>query len=392
MRKQLIVGAKALGSGGELTPRNVLIENGKILDADYRNSQQIDAEIFDARGAYLLPSFIELHAHGGGGCDFGDLTRESFDTVMNTHLAHGVTLLCPTLVTCPWEELVRFLAFCENEGRKHFMFGGTHLEGPFLSTEKCGAQNLSHLISPTEDKIATLEEFSSVIARVTAAPEVDGVLNMASRLNSCGVQMSVGHSAALAPDMERAADAGFTQITHLFSSTTGRTKIGSYVLGGIEECSLIDDRFTVELIGDGHHVSRESLLLVSKCKGKDGVFIVSDAMRAAGESAETTESYIGKISPDNRVIIEDGVAKLPDRSSFAGSIGVGDTMVRALCANYGLPLATVSRMMSEVPARLLGLEGKRGRVENGFDAELTLLDANYRTVAVFSHGDTFKFS
>ena len=197
-----------------------------------------------------------------------------------------------------------------------------------------------------------------------------------------GVKMSVGHSNADAPAMEKAAEWGFDRVTHLFSSTSRRAKQGSYVIGGIEECALIDDRFTVELIGDGHHVSRESFLLTEKCKGKDSVVLVSDAMRGAGCEG-LNESYLGELRPENRVIIEDGVAKLPDRSSFAGSIALGDTMVQALCGRYRLPIETVSYMMSTVPARLLGLS-RRGKVEKGYDAELVLLDKNFKTIKVFS--------
>ena len=197
-----------------------------------------------------------------------------------------------------------------------------------------------------------------------------------------GVSMSVGHSNADSPTMEKAAEWGFDRVTHLFSSTSRRAKQGSYVIGGIEESALIDERFSVELIGDGHHVSRESFLLTEKCKGKDGVVLVSDAMRAAGCDG-LSESYLGEKLPENKVIIEEGVAKLPDRSSFAGSVAVGDTIMAALCGRYGLPVETVSHMMSAVPARLLGLNN-RGKIEKGFDAELVLLDKSFKTVKVFS--------
>ena len=209
---------------------------------------------------------------------------------------------------------------------------------------------------------------------------------LAREMTRRGVGLSVGHSNADAPTMEQAAAWGFTAVTHLYSSTSRRAKQGSYVIGGIEECALLDDRFTVELIGDGHHVCRESFLLTERCKGRDGIVLVSDAMRAAGQGVEITESYLGASVPENRVLIEDGVAKLTDRSSFAGSVAVGDTMVAALCGSYGLPLPTVSHMMSAVPSHLLGLRD-RGSIAVGMQAELVLLNDAYQTVAVLSGGE-----
>ena len=382
MRKTLICNATSVVGGKLEKGVSVLIGDGKILDVLAKGANVEDAETVDAKGKYLLPAFIELHAHGGGGYDFADTTKESFDGVMKTHLAHGVTTVCPTLVACEWDKTVAFLRFCEEYGKHSPMFGGVHMEGPFLSPVMCGAQKPSVIVAPKEAQIAELEEFAGVLSCITAAPEIEGVEALAGRMAAKGVSMSVGHSNADSPTMEKAVFWGFNRITHLFSSTSRRAKQGSYVIGGIEESALIDDNFTVELIGDGHHVSRESFLLTQKCKGNDGVVLVSDAMRGAGCEG-LTESFLGEISPANRVIIEDGVAKLPDRSSFAGSVAVGDTMVEALVGRYGLPLATVSHMMSASPARLLGLN-KRGKIQRDFDAELVLLDESFKTVKVFS--------
>lgn len=387
MKKALITGAKILIDGKLTEGKSLLIGDGKILEIGQCVAVSEDTEVFDAKGGYLLPSFIELHAHGGGNADVADLTPEAFDRVMTTHLSHGVTALCPTLVACEWHKTTEFLKFCDSFAKRSPMFGGVHLEGPFLSPLMCGAQNLSCIVPPTDEKISELEEFSSLISCITAAPEIEGTERLAKRMTAHGVSMSVGHSNADAREMEKAVLWGFDRVTHLFSSTSRRAKQGSYVIGGIEECALIDSRFTVELIGDGHHVSRESFLLTKMCKSKDGVALVSDAMRAAG-CENLSESYLGEVKPENRVIIEDGVAKLPDRTSFAGSVAVGDTMVQALCGRYGLPLETVSHMMSTVPARLLKLK-KRGEIKKGFDAELVLLDQNYKTLKVFSEATRY---
>ena len=381
MKKTLIIGATAPINERLEENTSILIGEGSILDINYTGTLPKDTDVIHAEGTYLLPAFIDLHAHGGGGADFADMTKEAFDKIMLTHRSHGTTLLTPTLPACEWKKTIDFLKFCDEKLKGHPMFGGVHLEGPFISPTMRGAQNLSNIITPTDKRVGELTEFSHLLSCITAAPEIEGVEYLAKRMAMNGVTMSIGHSNADSPTVQKAADWGFSRITHLFSGTSRRMKQGSFVIGGIEESALIDERFTVELIGDGHHVSRESFILTQKCKTKDRVALVSDAMRGAG-CENLSESFLGETRHENRVIIEDGVAKLPDRSSFAGSIAVGDTMVAALCGTYKLPLESVSYMLSAVPAKLLHLN-KRGKIKKGFDADLVLLDKNFKTVKIF---------
>lgn len=388
MKRLLIENGRIVRTDG-ISSGSLLIEDGRIADADYRGEPPEDSERFDARGGYVLPGFIELHAHGGGGYDFVDAVESEsgdvFDRIYGVHLSHGVTRLCPTLTASTSEKTLSFLESCEQLKHRRG-FAGCHLEGPFLSPLMCGAQNLSNLRIPDERTIDRLCGYAGIIARITAAPELEAVDKLCRRMTSLGVRMSAGHSAADAETLRRAADMGFDQITHLFCSCSQRIKRGGHVYGGIVEEALINNHFSVELIGDGHHVSRENILLTLKCKGADRVSLVSDAMRAAGCESDSGESYLGEILPENRVILEDGVAKLPDRSSFAGSLASGDMMVSALCGDYGLPLPVVSRMMSETPAKMLGSAASCGRLLPGFDADITILDEKYKTTAVISSG------
>ncbi len=417
----------------------LLCENGIIAEVGYIGDTPDDTELVDADGCYVLPGFIEPHAHGGGGYDFIDNTETAFDEIFKLHRAHGVTQLCPTLCACGEESMFEFLSLASRLSDRAG-FAGVHLEGPFLSPAMSGAQNRSRLLLPDERIIERLEYYKDIIARITAAPEIDGVDTLARRMKCAGVSMSIGHSAADAETARRALRLGFDSVTHLFCSTSGRTKYGGFVRGGIIEAALLDDDCYIELIGDGHHVSPESFRLAMKCRGADKICVVSDAMRAAFEvvkpdstdcrenavsssrhgcentvaapnacpnlnnapnacpnlnnapnaysnlnTTSTGESYLGAILPENRVILEDGVAKLPDRTSFAGSLAVGDSMVESLCQNYGLDLVTVSRMMSATPAALLGLTG-RGQLRAGYHADIVLLGKDYRTNAVFIDG------
>ncbi len=368
---------------------SVLIQDGIIAAIDPADIPS-HCKTMDFGDNYILPGFIEVHAHGGGGFDFVDVSDESFDGVFSAHLAHGVTSLCPTLCSSDFELTLDFLRLCEKKSM-HPGFIGVHLEGPFLSPEMCGAQNLSCICEPTEDKIQALLPFAKLICRITVAPEVSCVDKLAAKMLPLGVKLSAGHTAACAKDFYSAKKLGVTSVTHLYSSMKGRYKDGSFVLGGLVEAALADDECYVELIGDGHHVSCENLLLTLKCKGKDRVVLVSDAMRAADQyspfESNYGESFLGAKRPENRVIIEGGVAKLPDRSSFAGSIAIGDTMVKALVEGYGLALDTVSYIMSTSPAGMLGLRD-RGRLAAGLRADITVLDKNYNTVAVLCEGKT----
>lgn len=362
----------------------ILIENGIILDSDYHGDVPENTKVTDFGERYILPGFVELHAHGGGGDDFGDCTAEAFTRICDLHLSHGVTRICPTLTACDWESTLTFLRLCKNM-RTHPMFAGAHLEGPFLSPKMSGAQNTARLRLPNEKDAETLCSYGDVISRITLAPELAGADDFARRLLSAGIALSIGHSDADADTVRRAVVLGYTQVTHLYCSTASRRKKGSYVVGGLVEAALTEDALTVELIGDGHHICRESFLLTMRCKGADGVCVVSDAMRAAGQT-DVKESYLGAKQPENRVIIEDGVAKLPDRSSFAGSVAAGDTMVNALCGRYGIDICTVSGMMSRVPSRLLYGKGKYGEIASGFAADLAVLDTDYKTYAVYLDG------
>ena len=281
MKRLLITNGK-LVLRDSIVDGGLLCENGIISDVGYIGDTTDDTELVDADGCYVLPGFIEPHAHGGGGYDFIDNTETAFDEIFKLHRAHGVTQLCPTLCACGEESMFEFLSLASRLSDRSG-FAGVHLEGPFLSPAMSGAQNRSRLLLPDERIIERLEYYKDIIARVTAAPELDGVDTLARHMLRAGVSMSIGHSAADAEAARRALRLGFDSVTHLFCSTSGRTKYGGFVRGGIIEAALLDDDCYIELIGDGHHVSPESFRLALKCRGADKICVVSDAMRAAFE-------------------------------------------------------------------------------------------------------------
>ena len=262
---------------------------------------------------------------------------------------------------------------------------GLHLEGPFISPKMCGAQRLDLIIEPTEKEISVLKSNSDIISRISCAPEVNGVNEMVKKLIPYGVQFSMGHTNATYEQAEEAVDNGFTSITHMYSATSGFHKVDQRVHIGVTQAGYGIDQIYPELIGDGCHVPKELLRLVLRFKGKEKVCLVTDAMRASG--TDVKESYLGKICPENRVIIDDGVAKLPDKSSFAGSIGTMDRAFKFAVKNAGIDMMSASEITSLTPAKLMKIDDKKGSIEIGKDADFVLLDNELNVVNVIVAGE-----
>ncbi len=374
---------------GVYTDKAVLVENGiiKAIISD-KECNLTDAQKIDLKGNFLVAGFIDIHVHGGGGADFMDGKVEDMKTVIFTHLSHGTTTIFPTTMSCEMSELYGVLKlYRELLGDKtiNVRLGGLHLEGPFISPKMCGAQRLDLIISPNENIISKLKDNVDIIARISCAPEVDGVIDMANALKPLGVQFSMGHTNATYEQAEDASKNGFTSITHLYSATSGFHKVNQKVHIGVTQAGYGVDELYVELIGDGCHVPKELLRLVLRFKGEDKVCLVTDAMRATGTNV--TESYLGKIVPENRVIIDDGVAKLPDKSFFAGSIGTMDKAFRFAVQNAGVSMQVASKITSLNQANLMGIADKVGSIKENKFADFVVLDNNLELKSVYVNGE-----
>ena len=320
-----------------------------------------------------------------------DGTPEAFELAVSTHLAHGTTTVCPTTMSAELDKIQKaFEVFREvkKRGKTKANILGLHLEGPFISPFMCGAQRKDLIVPPTEKEIEWLKQNADIIARISCAPEVEGVFNMAEELLPYGVQFSMGHTSATYEQAEDAYEKGFSSVTHLYSATSGFHKVNQRVHIGVTQAGYGVDGLFVELISDGRHVPKELLRLVLKFKGVDKVCMVTDAMRASGTDA--TESYLGDKTPENRVIIEDGVAKLPDRSFYAGSIGTMDRALRFAVLEAGLPFHIASRALSLTPAKLMGIDDKKGSIALGKDADFVLLNDKLEVKEVFVGGRNIR--
>lgn len=381
MARLIIRGGNAVFKDG-IRRCDILTENGRIVDTDCKGDR--DAQVIDATGCYLLPGFVEIHTHGCGGYDFGDLSEEAFIKTAECYKAHGTTTVLPTTVSCSDNDLEKlFSLFRSVKDRVCISFAGIHLEGPYLSMEMKGAQNPAFVRTPDRRSVKRITDNADIIKMITAAPEIEGADYLAKEAGRAGIVLSIGHSAATAEEVARAFDLGFCHVTHMYCATTSNRKLGQTVYSGIVEAAYLNDGMYVELIGDGKHIPKETMQLALKIKGADRINLTGDSMRAAG--TDLKESYLGAIAPENRVIIEEGVAKLPDRSSYAGSIATSDMILRKMVFDYGISITDAVTMLSLTPARMVGLDRTKGSLEVGKDADILILDKDLNIKRVITN-------
>ena len=391
MRRLAFVGGTIVLPHEELIGHAVLVEGEKIAVILPESDLPQDIERISIDGGYLMPGFVDIHVHGGGGADFMDATPEAMRTVAATHCAHGTTSLCPTTMTCPNEQLFAcFDAYHQTlaEGTGSADFLGLHLEGPFFAAANRGAQPTKSDRTPTEAEVADiLAHARGAIVRWDAAPELDGMHEFAKQVGAQGILLSVGHSVATAEETLAAYADGFSHITHMYSATTTEHKRGQVVHGGIVEAAYLEDGITIELIADGKHIPKETMRLGFRLKGDDRLALITDAMRAAG--TDLTETMLGDRQNGVPVIIEEGVAKLPDRTSYAGSIATMDHALRVVHGRYGLPLCDTVRAMTLTPARLVRADDRKGSIAPGKDADLVIMSPDLTVRRVFVRGKEF---
>ncbi len=385
--KKLFTNGKVVVEDDVLSGVSVCVKDGVIAGflTDY-TPNDFD-EVIDCKGNYILPGFIDIHVHGGGGFDFMDGSVDDFKGVVDSHLKHGTTTIYPTTMSADFSEILSTISVYREYKKTNPIANvmGLHLEGPFLNKKMCGAQRLDLIIPPTQKEIDLLKQNVDVIDRITCAPEVDGVLNLYDQLAPFNVQFSMGHTLATFTDAEIAYKKGFSSITHLYSATSGFFKVNQKVHIGVTQYAYAEQGIYAELIADGCHVPKELLRLVAKIKGVDKVCLVTDAMRAS--CTNVTESFLGKKVKENAVIIEDGVAKLPDRSFFAGSIGTMDRAVRFAVKNCGFAIFDALKMASLTPAKLMQIDSYKGSIKLGKDADFVITDYDINVKNVYIKGE-----
>ena len=373
--KHKIINGKIITPFRILSEGVVCTENGKICDVSERDINFPDAEIIDAEGHYVSPGFIDIHTHGAGNCDFMDGTVEAFLTIAETHARYGTTGLYPTTLASTNEELIKSFEIYRHAkvlNTQGATFLGFHLEGPYFAMSQKGAQDSKYIRNPHPDEYMKILANTDDIVRWSSAPELNGSKRFAEMLTARGILPAIAHSDAIYEEICAAFDWGFTHVTHLYSATSGVCRRNLYRYAGIIESAYLIDGMTVEIIADGIHLPGSLLKLIYKIKGPDKIALITDSMRAAG--MPDGKSMLGSLANGQEVIVEDGVAKMPDRTCFAGSVATADRLVRTMLFLAGIPLPETIQMITSTPARIMGIDRAKGTLTRGKDADVVIFD------------------
>ena len=373
-----IINGHILTPQGWMKDGSVLISDGKILEITNSDLAVIGATVVDARGMYIVPGLVAMHVHGGGGSDFTEATPEAFRTAAKAHLAHGATTIFPTLSSSSFETLGQAVGVCQElmkEPGSTIM--GLHIEGPYLNPKMAGElfANQTKAIDAAEYQ-ALIEKANGCIKRWDISPELEGGHDFARYMRSKGVMVALTHTEAEYDEIKAAYEAGFTHAAHFYNAMPGFHKRREYKYEGTVESVYLMDGMSVEVIADGRHLPSTILRLVYKLKGVERTCLVSDALAyAACDNPQVDPKYV----------IEDGVCKLADHSSLAGSLATMDRLVQTM-VKAGVPFADAIRMASETPAKLIGVDDRKGTLQKGKDADILIFDRNLNLRAVWSMG------
>ena len=373
-------------SGQILTPQgwlkdgSVLINDGKILEITNSDLAVIGATVIDAKGMFIVPGFISMHCHGGGGHDFTEGTTEAFKEAAAAHLKHGSTTIFPTLSSTTFENIRLAAATCDQLMAEDadITIMGLHIEGPYLNENMAGTQWKEFLKNPDPEEYKALVESTKCIKRWDISPELPGAHDFARYMTSKGILTAITHTEAEYQEIKDAFAAGFTHAAHFYNAMPGFHKRREYKYEGTVESVYLMDDMSVEVIADGVHLPATILKLVYKVKGVEKTCLVTDSLKFAG--------YTGETINDPNYVIENGVCKWADRQTLAGSIATADVLVQTMVKKAGIPLEDAIRMASETPARLTGIADSKGTLEKGKDADIVILDNDVNVRCVFTKG------
>ncbi|MDR1733090.1 MAG: N-acetylglucosamine-6-phosphate deacetylase [Synergistaceae bacterium] len=375
------MGLKLL-TGGKILLADEIVEGRALLFSDRilallpeDRTEGIEAERRDVSGAYISPGFIDVHVNGAGGADALDAGDESLDVFCRCLAEHGVTAFLPTVVTAPKAdreavaESVRRAMKRETPGAAVL---GLHLEGPWIDENRRGAHPLAHIEAVPDAE--WVERRADVVRMVTFSPRRDEGGDFLRTLLRLGIVPSLGHTDADFDEAMTVLRAGAKSIAHLFNAQSGLHHRAPGMVG-----AALCSRAMCELIADGAHVRAELFEPLCRAIGTDRLLLVTDSMRAAGLS-DGEYDFAGR-----RVRVEDGVPRLPD-GTLAGSALTMNRAVRNMWRATGRPLPEIVGLASANPAKLLGLEGRKGSLAPGNDADLLCFDENLEVLITFVGG------
>ena len=376
----------------EIVKTSVLVRNGRIVQI---GDDLYDEEVLDLSQKYLAPGFVDIHNHGGYGYDYMDNTAEAFENILRFHSDNGITSAVASTVTAPKETIYKTLAVArEVMGKKgdHAKLLGVHLEGPYLSFQNKGAHAPAYLCVPAEDDDSYILENADVIRQITISPELEGSVELTEKLVEKGIVVSMGHDNAILPEFLPVVKAGASNLTHLFCAMSMVVMRNNKRYVGLREYGLIDDNLTAEIIADNHHITPELLKMISKCKGGDGMCLISDCLRAGGMKPDGTLYSLGKKDDptSQQFMVADGVAVLADGKTYAGSIQPISQMLRNVVFDGGVPLVEAIKMVSSTPAKIVKADKDIGSIAVGKYADFCVLDKDLNVEKTIIEGKIVK--
>ncbi|SCF35723.1 N-acetylglucosamine-6-phosphate deacetylase [Micromonospora mirobrigensis] len=360
-------------NGKVVTPTGVVRQGCVELTGDRITAVAEYPSVRD--GHWIVPGFVDMHTHGGGGHTFTTGDAESARRAAEFHLAHGTTSLLASLVSSPFE-LMRQATSAFAPLVREGVLAGVHFEGPYLSAARCGAQNPEFLRDPSTEELSELVELGGGAVRmVTLAPERDGAQEAIKLLTAHRVVAAVGHTDATYDQTRAAVAAGASVATHLFN---GMRPLHHREPGPV--VALLEAPNVVcELVADGVHLHDGMLTFATSTAGPDRAALITDAMAAAG--MPDGEYELG----GQAVAVADGVARLARDGAIAGSTLTMDAALRHAVA-AGIPMPDAVRMVATTPARAIGLGDRVGALQVGLRADLVVLDDDLNVVRVMRGG------
>ncbi len=332
-------------------------------------------------GNFLAPGFIDLHLHGAIGRDTMEASGEALQKICGYHASGGTTSLLLTTATAPLAQIVAALETIRSCKSTMPQIIGAHVEGPFISSERAGAQSRKFIREPNPEFIGALLDFADVIKRVTLAPELPGALEAIDRLREKNIAVSGGHSNAWDEEAQAAFAHGMRHVTHTFNCMSSMRRRDGVRTAGLLEFALSEPEIMCELIADGHHVSTTLMKMLYHAKGPGGICLVTDASAGAGLPNESS-FRLGDVD----CVVKNGVCRVLDGFALAGSAARMIDLVRTMVRGVGLPLPEAIGMATANPARALQLEDK-GTLGVGTDADFVVFSPEFEVVQTYLAGE-----
>ena len=371
-------GLEVVAVEGKIT---AIREQTRLREAMARQAHPRAGDVVDLHGNYLAPGFVDLHVHGALGRDTMEASADAFHGICDFHASGGTTLLLLTTATAPMDKLVEVLNAIRDCRPSNDAIAGVHVEGPFISKAKCGAQRAEFIQDPSPMAVQQLLQHADVIIRVTIAPELPGALDAIEAFREHGISVSGGHSDAWDAEARAGFSHGMRSVTHTFNCMSSARRRGIHRVGGLLEFALSEPQISCELIADGHHVSATLMKMLYRAKGAAGICLVTDATAGAGLPNGSRFSLFG-----NECVVEGGVCLLAYHSALAGSASRMIDLVQTMVRDVDVPLHEAIMMATENPARGIGLETK-GRLAVGADADFVVLSPDLEVLRTFAGGE-----